>query len=34
MTIKKGEGREVDINGATIPDIKMIMVIDGYTGTS
>jgi hypothetical protein len=34
MTIKKGEGRQFDINGVNIPEAKMTMVIDGYTGAS
>ena len=34
MVLKKGEaGAQFDINGVNFPQAKMVMIIDGYTGT-
>lgn len=33
MTLKKDGGVPFDINGVNFPEAKMVMVIDGYTGT-
>lgn len=35
MIVKKGEsGAQFDINGVNFPQAKMVMVIDGYAGTT
>lgn len=34
MVLKKGaDGAKFDINGVNFPEAKLVMVIDGYTGT-
>ena len=34
MIIKKGQqGAQFDVNGVNFPEAKLVMVIDGYTGT-